>query len=184
MMTNRKKIIVILGSTRRSSINLNLVNAIIELYSDQLDFDVFDRIAKIPHFNPDLDTDNPPKSVSDFRKRLHQADGVLICTPEYAMGVPGTLKNAIDWTVSTVEFSHKPVALITASTAGQKGHLSLMETLKVIESDIPDSSQLLISFIKTKVKGDTIIDTGTVKQVRDLMDSLLRTIDKKQNKEL
>src|SRR6266480_4498974 len=94
------------------------------------------------------------------------------------MGVPGTLKNAIDWTVSSMEFSHKPVALITASSVGQKGHLSLLETLKVIESNIPDGSQLLISFVKTKVKGDKIIDADTLKQVKGLIDSLILTIAK------
>ena len=62
------------------------------------------------------------------------ADGVIICTPEYAHGVPGSLKNAIDWTVGTGEFSGKPTMLITASTDGKNGHKALLETLKVIEA--------------------------------------------------
>jgi NAD(P)H-dependent FMN reductase len=95
------------------------------------------------------------------------------------MGVPGTLKNAIDWTVSSMEFSHKPLALITASTAGHKGHQSLMETLRIIESDIPDTSQLLISHIKTKLNGDEIVDVNTLKQVRSVIQSLIITIEKK-----
>ena len=98
-----------------------------------------------------------------------------------AMGVPGTLKNAIDWTVSSMEFSHKPVALITASSVGQKAHLSLLETLKVIESDIPETSQLLVSFVKTKINNDKIIDPATLSQVKNLVDSLILTIDNKQN---
>jgi len=178
-MTDRKKIIAISGSTRQLSTNLNLINAIIGIYSDKLDFKIFQALSDIPHFNPDLDTDNPPKTVADFRKQLNEADGILICTPEYAMGVPGTLKNAIDWTVSSMEFSHKPVALITASTSGQKGHQSLMETLKIIESNIPDSSQLLISFVKTKIKGDKITDVDTLEQVKQLIDSLTKTINTK-----
>jgi hypothetical protein len=116
------------------------------------DIVIFDRLSDIPHFNPDLDTEIPPPAVADFRNQIKKAEGILICTPEYAMGVPGTLKNAIDWTVSTIEFSHKPVTLITASSSGQKGHQSLLDTLKVIECDIPESSQLLISFVKTKIK--------------------------------
>ena len=93
------------------------------------------------------------------------------------MGVPGTLKNAIDWTVSSMEFSHKPVALITASSAGQNAHLSLLETLKVIESEIPESSQLLISFVKTKIKDDKITDTDTLEKVKQLIGSLINTVD-------
>jgi chromate reductase, NAD(P)H dehydrogenase (quinone) len=119
--------------------------------------------------------------VSDFRRLLDEADGILICTPEYAMGVPGTLKNAIDWTVSSMQFFHKPVGLITASLAGQKAHNSLMETLKVIDSDIPDSSQLLISFAKTKIIGDKIIDPDTLQQMTKVIDSLISTISKKRS---
>lgn len=178
-MGNRKKILAISGSTRKNSANLNLINAIIVLYSDKLEIRIFNGISDIPHFNPDLDTENPPQKVSEFRRELKEAEGILICTPEYAMGVPGTLKNAIDWTVSSMEFSHKPVALITASSSGQKAHLSLIETLKVIESDIPDSSQLLISFVKTKIKEDRIIDAATLEQVKGLVDSLMNTIEER-----
>lgn len=181
-MTGRKRIIAISGSIRQSSVNLQLINAIVEISSDKLDINIFEGLSDIPHFNQDLDMNDPPKSITDFRRQLNEADGILICTPEYAMGVPGTLKNAIDWTVSSMEFSHKPVALITASSVGQKGHLSLMETLKIIESDIPDSSQLLISFVKTKVKDDKITDAGTLEQVKNLIDSLIKTIEEKENK--
>ena len=179
-MTNEKKIIAILGSTRQGSSNLNLLNAIIKLYSKVLHIRIFRGLQDIPHFNPDLDTENPPEKVIDFRRQLKEADGILICTPEYALGVPGTLKNAIDWTVSSMEFSHKPVALITASSAGHEGHLSLMKTLKIIEAHIPDSSQLLISFIKTKLRADEIIDTGTLGQVKVLIESFILTMDKSQ----
>ena len=175
-MPDRKKILAISGSTRQRSTNLNLIKAIIELTAEQLDINIFQGLSDIPHFNPDLDTDQPPKQVADFRKQLSEADGVLICTPEYAMGVPGTLKNAIDWTVSSCEFSHKPVALITASSVGEKGHRSLLETLKIIESDIPDDSQLLISFVKTKVNSDgKITDEETLAQVKKLIASFIKT---------
>ena len=178
-MTDKKQILAISGSTRKSSSNLNLIKAIIDFSSDELHIKIFQGLTDIPHFNPDIDNDHPPIAVTDFRRQLKEADGILICTPEYAMGVPGTLKNAIDWTVSSCEFSHKPVALITASSVGQKGDQSLLETLKIIESDISDDSQLLISFIKTKINSEgEIIDTGTLKQVKKLVASLITTIDK------
>src|SRR6185437_12057031 len=139
-MTNKKRVIAISGSTRKESTNLSYIHAIAELASTAFEILIFNGLSDIPHFNPDLDNENPPKPVADFRRQLSEADGILICTPEYAMGVPGTLKNAIDWTVSSCEFSHKPVALITASSVGEKGHLSLLETLRIIESDIPDES--------------------------------------------
>jgi chromate reductase len=174
---DKKKILAISGSTRQNSTNLNLIKAISNLFEEKLTIKIFQGLSDIPHFNPDLDAADPPKNVLVFRKQLKEADGILICTPEYAMGVPGTLKNAIDWTVSSMEFSHKPVALITASSSGQKAHHSLLETLKVIESEIPASSQLLISFVKTKIKDDKITDADTLEKVKQLIGSLINTID-------
>lgn len=174
------KILAICGSTRKSSSNRELLNAIIDIYSSDADIKIFEGLDNIPHFNPDLDNDHPPQQVSLFRRQLKEADGILICTPEYAMGVPGTLKNAIDWTVSSMQFSRKPVALITASSQGQNAHASLMETLKVIECNIPESSQLIISFVKTKVRDNKIIEPKTMQQVQEVMKSLIKSISQKK----
>ncbi len=118
--------------------------------------------------------------MTDFRKQLRAADGILICTPEYAIGVPGTLKNAIDWTVSSMEFSKKPVALITASLSGEKAHQSLLGTLLIIEAQMTADTELLISFIKTKVNADgKIIDTETLNSVNKLIKSFSEIISNK-----
>jgi chromate reductase, NAD(P)H dehydrogenase (quinone) len=176
----KPKIIALLGSTRKNSTNLNLIKAIVDLSKEKFDFTIFEGLTEIPHFNPDLDSAYPPKQVVDFRKQLKEANGILICTPEYAMGVPGTLKNAIDWTVSSMEFSHKPTALITASSQGEKAHTSLLETLEVIEADITDETQLLVSFAKTKVSQDAkITDQKTLKEVNLLMEAFEKRIDHK-----
>ncbi len=178
-MTNQFKILAIPGSTRKQSSNLSLIRAIEELSSSVFSFIIFEGLSDIPHFNPDLDNESPPRGVVNFRKLLREADGILICTPEYAMGVPGTLKNAIDWTVSSCEFSHKPTALITASSLGEKGHASLLGTLKIIEAEMTNDTQLLISFVKTKVSNkNKITDEATLEKVKKLMDSLYNTIYK------
>ncbi len=166
-----KKIVAISGSTKSASTNMSLIKAIKELTTDIFDLTIFDQIAALPHFNPDLDyTDTPPAEVAALRQLLKSADGILICTPEYAMGVPGSLKNAIDWTVSSCEFSHKPTALITASSVGLKGHASLMETLKIIEANITEETQLVISYAKTKIGNDhSIKDEHTFTLVKNLL---------------
>lgn len=180
-MTGKKNVLAISGSTRRSSSNLNLIKAIENLTADIFSITLFDGLLEIPPFNPDDDTNDPPAAVTRFRKQLKEADGILICTPEYAMGVPGTLKNAIDWTVSSMEFSTKPVALITASSVGQKGHAALLETLKVIEARILDSTQLLISFVKTKVSTDCeITDQPTLQEVQKLIASFSSLMNEQQ----
>lgn len=167
-------ILALCGSTRAQSSNLNLIRAIADLSADLFEVNIFEGLTAIPHFNPDLDyTDSPPVEVADFRRQLREADGILICTPEYAMGVPGTLKNAIDWTVSSAEFSHKPTALITASSMGEKGHRSLLETLQVIEARMTEETQLLISQVKTKVSTEgKIKDEMTLKAVQQLIEAL------------
>jgi NAD(P)H-dependent FMN reductase len=173
-----KKIIALCGSTRKTSSNLNLISAIADLSSEIFDVMIFQGLENIPHFNPDLDNETPPQAVTDFREQLKRAEGVLICTPEYAMGVPGTLKNAIDWTVSSCEFSHKPVALITASSLGEKAHQSLLETLKVIECKMTDETQLLISYVKTKVSKDNkITDEKTLEEVKKFIAAFAKAMD-------
>lgn len=175
MMAEKKKILAILGSTRQRSSNLNLLKAIELLFVDDIVLTIFTGIAALPHFNPD-DTDKDIAAVTAFRKAIQDADGVIICTPEYAHGVPGSLKNAIDWTISTNEFYHKPTALITASTDGRAGHAALLETLRTIEAGNIEQLQLLVQFISTKIGEDYIIkDETTLTEIKKLVTALLET---------
>jgi NAD(P)H-dependent FMN reductase len=169
-MMNKKNIVAICGSTKVKSVNLSLIKTIQAMTADRFEINIFTGIDTVPHFNPDLDTETPPEEVVKFRELLKNSDGVLISTPEYAMGIPGSLKNAIDWTVSSCEFSHKPVALITASSVGQKGHAALLEVLRIIESKMTNDTQLLISFVKTKISpGGKITDAQTESDIHTLL---------------
>lgn len=174
-MTNKINLLAICGSTRKSSSNHHLIKAVTDLSADIFSVRLFDGLTAIPHFNPDLDMnpDAAPEAVKYFREQLHHAHAVLICTPEYAIGVPGTLKNAIDWTVSSMHFSKKPVALITAGTSGHRAHQSLLGTLLIIESRISTDTQLVIPGVKTKVTDNgTITDDITLTGIRKLIQSL------------
>ncbi len=97
-----------------------------------VEIDLYDGIGALPHFNPDLDGDSPPAVVAEFRARLQAADAVLICSPEYAHGVPGTMKNALDWLVGAGELVGKPVVLVNATARSTYAQESLTETLKVM----------------------------------------------------
>ena len=179
-MSAKRNILAICGSTRKESSNLNLIKFIADLSKDQFHFTIFNDLKNIPPFDPDDDTENAPKTVVNFRALIKEADGVLICTPEYAMGVPGTLKNAIDWTVSSAEFSHKPTTLITASSVGEKGHAALLETLKIIECEIPEAIQLLIPFIKTKINAQGIVThEETLEKLKIFVNAFNELLNKK-----
>ncbi len=178
---HKRKVLAISGSTRQNSTNHRLIKAIIELSAASLDITVFDGIGNLPQFNPDDDGDNVATEVADFRQQLNNAEGVIICTPEYAHGVPGALKNAIDWTVSSSSFPHKPTMLITASTGGFYGHKALMETLKAIEAKNIENLQMVIPFVKTKLNMDNrITDDQTLADVKKLISDFVETVNNKQ----
>lgn len=178
-MDTRKKVLAISGSTRQQSVNRLFINAVAQLAMDHFTVELFNSIADLPHFNPDNDTLEAPAAVASFREKIKNADGVFICSPEYAMGVPGTLKNALDWTVGTSDFSNKPGALITASLSGLKAHESLLGTLRVIEARIADDSQLVVSFAKTKVSAEAkITDEATLASVKRLINSFVAEMNK------
>jgi NAD(P)H-dependent FMN reductase len=124
----------------------------------------------LPHFN---DAATAPDTVQDFRNKISTADVVLICTPEYAFGVPGSLKNALDWTVASGEFIEKPVGLVTASSNGEKGHAALMLILEAISAKVIEGATLLISFVGAKVdKEGNVQDPITINSSQSIVSSL------------
>ncbi len=95
---------------------------------------LFAGLASLPHFNPDFDFEGAvlPPPVVDLRAAIAGADALLICSPEYAHGVPGSLKNALDWLVSGPEMVFKPVGLLNASPRSTHAQASLAETLRTM----------------------------------------------------
>lgn len=115
-------------------------------------------LGDLPHFNPDLDGEGqaPPPGVAALRSLVSASDGVLISSPEYAHGVPGSLKNALDWLVSSPDFAGKPVLLLNASAAGgQFAQRSLAETLRTMSARVSGAS-LVGTFLRKKLdpRGD------------------------------
>lgn len=178
-----KKILAISGSTRKHSSNSALLKHIADTYQKTLDMEIFEGIDQLPHFNPDLDAGKVPPSIREFREKIKAADGVLICTPEYVFSLPGSLKNAIEWSVSTTIFSNKPVAIIVASASGQKALESLELIMTTIESQIAEGSKLLIQGVKGKIgKNGKITDQKTKDEIERLMESLVSSISMKPGK--
>jgi chromate reductase len=178
----KKKIFAICGSTRKQSVNLSILQYIADILSKELEVEIYNDLAALPHFNPDLDKEKGPEIVEELRSKIKNADGVLICTPEYVFSLPGSLKNAIEWCVSTTVFSEKPVALITASASGVKSHESLQLVMKTIYADIREETQLLIQGPKGKVNNDGVItDAITSRQLKDLVDAFIVQLNKNEN---
>ena len=113
------KILAISGSLQTRSSNSALIQLAHQLAG--ADVEVFDGLADLPYFNPELDVDPPPTSVARLRQRVADADGLLIASPEYAHGMPGVLKNALDWLVSSGELYGKRVAVLCAAPSVERG---------------------------------------------------------------
>lgn len=171
-MTKKKKILAICGSTRKESANLQLLKKISNITSDIYEVSIFEGIAELPHFNPDLDNENPPKEISDFRENISNSDGVIICTPEYVFSIPGSLKNAIEWCVSTNIFSNKPIGIITASASGDKGHEELQLIMRTLECKFDAKTAIQVKAIKGKIhKSEGITDTDTLGKIEAFLKS-------------
>jgi chromate reductase, NAD(P)H dehydrogenase (quinone) len=114
---------------------------------------------------------------ADTSFSIYNGIGKLLCTPEYAFGVPGSLKNALDWTVSSGEFVSKPVALVTASSNGEYGHAALLLILRAISAKVPDEATLLISFVRSKInKQGEVTDPVVKNQLKNVLDALIKTV--------
>jgi chromate reductase len=176
-MLQKKKIFALSGSTRSRSVNLHVLQAIATMYHAQADFEIYTDLDQLPHFNPDIDKDPFPPTVVSLRKKMEEADGILICTPEYVFSLPGSLKNAIEWMVSTTILTDKPAALITASSSGQKAHESLNLVMRTVGVKLGEKSSLLIQAPKTKITEDgTITDETTLLSIKELMNDFLALI--------
>ncbi len=173
----RKKILAISGSTRTESVNLHILNAIAEMYKDAADWTIYQAIDMLPHFNPDLDREPFPEPVIVFRNLIMESDAVVICTPEYVFSLPGSFKNAIEWTVSTTVFTDKPAALITASSSGSKAREALDLIMRTVGVRVGKPDSLLIQAPKTKIsKEGEITDPLTLSQIRAITEDLLQRI--------
>ena len=151
-------ILGISGSLRADSSNTGLVRAAALLAPSPMEFTLYDGLGSLPHYSPELDHDDPPESVQALRRQLRAADGVFVCTPEYAHGMPGSLKNALDWLVSSGEFDGgKPTAALSASPSflgGDKAHAWLVQILTVLGAWIPEGGSLIVPFVRTKVTAE------------------------------
>jgi NAD(P)H-dependent FMN reductase len=141
-------LLLLSGSLRAASSNSALIHAAAGINVPNVVPVVFDGIGRLPHFNPDLDGDPADINVQRWRDALRAADAVLISTPEYAHGLPGTLKNALDWVVGTGEFMHKPVGLLNASAASSYAQASLTETLTVMMAELVPTATALVPLAK------------------------------------
>lgn len=172
------KIVAISGSLRSVSSNTAILRALADMCPRGVELNIYNGLDSLPYFSPERDTEEASPAVAGFRKTLQDANAVIICTPEYAFGVPGVLKNSLDWTVSSGDFSKKPLALISASplaSGGDKAHAALTLTFKALDALLTEETKLIIPIVYKKITADAVLtDEATKQQLILLLESLIR----------
>jgi chromate reductase len=134
------RVLAISGSLRAASSNSTLIRSLAALAPEGMEVVVYDGLAGLPHFNPDHDESEPPPAVAAFREILGQCDALVVCSPEYVHGIPGSLKNALDWTVGGASLMDKPIAIINASPNSAHVHAQLSLTLGMLGRLVVEAS--------------------------------------------
>lgn len=172
-------ILAISGSLKPTSSNSRLLRAAADMAAGDIDFTLFDQqIGDLPHFRPDLDEEGatPAPTVAEFRRLVTSADGVLVSCPEYAHGVPGAFKNALDWLVSSSELTGKPLCLLMAGPGGaRQAWTALAPTLRVMGANLVFEACLVVGATSFDAQG-RLLDTGVAAKVRDGLDALCAAI--------
>lgn len=168
------KVLAISGSLRAASINSALLRAAARLSPPGVEVRLFRTVGELPLFNPDLEA-KMPSQVSALHAEVAASDALLIASPEYARGVTGTIKNALDWLVSFEPFIHKPVAVLNASPRAHHADEAPRETLKTMSAVIVDEASISISLLGAHLTEDGMVGNPAIS--RAVRNSLLALHD-------
>jgi chromate reductase len=149
--------LAISGSLRAASLNSALLRATARLAPPGISVQLFQGLGDLPLFNPDIE-ETDPLSVATLRNQIIAADALIIASPEYAHGITGVLKNALDWLVSSEAFINKPVALFNASPLSVHAHASLREVITVMSAHVVDESSIALPVRGSGLDEDGIYD--------------------------
>jgi len=149
-------ILALSGSLRSRSVNTALLRAAARLAPPTMSITVFDGLGRLPLFNPD-DEVRAPDAVARLRRRVAVADALIIASPEYAHGVTGTIKNALDWLVAFEPFVHKPVAVLNAAPRAHHADATLRETLRTMAAVVVEPASITLPLLGTGFDEDAIV---------------------------
>ncbi len=162
-----RRVLLVCGSTRPGSSNLAALTAVHRLRLDGIDTDLYDGLVALPAFVPELDP--PPDEVTELYDRLAAADAVLFCTPEYAGGLPGSLKNLLDWVVGGGQLYGKPVAWLDVANPGRGGgaRAQLLSVLGYVGAQAVDAACIRVEL--ERGPDGSLVPDGTLPALRSAL---------------
>jgi chromate reductase len=155
------RILGLSGSLRSGASNTALLEAAALLAPPWMHVELYRGMAELPAFNPDQDTGDAsllPSIVADLRAIVGRADAILISSPEYAHGIPGSFKNLLDWLVGSVEFPGKATALISASSRSVHVKAQLTEVLATMSARLVDDACITIDMAGQRLDASGIVE--------------------------
>lgn len=188
-------ILALSGSLRVNSSNSALLRAAARLVPDNAHFSLYEGLALLPPFNPDREAELYDVAAPNFRyrndlndpgllevrnlnERVRQADGLLIACPEYARGIPGAFKNALDWMVGSNAFVRKPFVQFNASPRASHAQAALRLTLETMSGLFVEEASLPVPLLNRGLGPDDIVaDASLAEPIRDALRAFVTRIE-------
>lgn len=142
------RILAVSGSLRAASSNSRAVAALALLAPPGVAVEIWRGLDGLPFFNPDLDVEPAPPAVAAWRAAVEACDALVISSPEYAHGVAGAMKNALDWLVSHPGLHETPVAVINATPPGEYNQAHMRDNLSVMFTTLVEDA-----FVEVNLRG-------------------------------
>ena len=181
---HRLRVVGIAGSLRRGSLNRALLQAAVELAPAALEI-IPRGLSEVPLYDGDVEAAAVPQGVQELRDAVRQADAILIATPEYNHGVPGVLKNAIDWLSRPPRASalnDKPCGIIGASpgmTGTARAQTQLRQAFVFTNTHAMPRPEVLVAQANTKFDGEgRLTDEGTRKFLTIFLNEFVKWIER------
>lgn len=151
-------LLAVCGSLRSGSSNLSLLEAARRVAPDDVTIKLYEGMATLPHFNPDVESSGQlPPAAMELRALVSEADALLISTPEYAHGLPGSFKNVLDWLVGAEDFAGKPVAIVSPSARAVYALAQLRLVLTTMSATLVDASCVVVPLSSREMTADDIV---------------------------
>jgi NAD(P)H-dependent FMN reductase len=167
------KLLALSGSLRRASLNSALLRAAARLAPNHIEVCVFEAMAALPLFNPDREF-LVPDPVSQLRAEVAASDAILVASPEYAHGISGVMKNALDWLVSFEPFVNKPIAVLNASPRAHHADDALREVLRTMSADVVAEACATLPLLGSGLDEEGILRSAAI---RETLASVFRALE-------
>src|ERR1700738_5142470 len=179
--TTPVRLIGMSGSLRTGSYSNAVLETLREKFAGRADLEVYD-LAPIPAYNQDFEGDKRPPMVKQLLSDIAEADGLVLCAPEFNHSIPGVLKNAIDWAsrpAFTSVLAYKPVAIM-ATSRGPLGGARCLEHMKVALdsclSRVALAREVIVTAAETKIKDGRLVDEVSLGFASGAIEALLHEI--------